>query len=379
MSGWIDGSWRELQDWARRQATSIRNEARLIMVRADCLQVAIERSESIAAGQILRDFRELNLTTVIDDILAVLRQCLIVMITSTGGGALIGGIAGGIGGAGVGAIPGVAIGAAAGAQVGEWILVAMGLKILAEYIVQDMPTITRTYRDGLRQAWLAASAPSTPQQEVQVNAFALQSAAATLARGHVAMFVLLLMGIVAYLARGRGNISELADNVRNSELGPRFATWMTKNEERLKAEPRLRAKEAVKSDTPPVEAVSPRRAPAPKPAQPRSAESTPPERPPLRQAYVDEVNGLKGQADRMRNAGSTPEQIARKMHQARRDLGAKYKNLTPPDKLKEIYARNLSRYNDKLGPTIDWLRAHGKSWDDIIESACRTGGKDLGF
>jgi hypothetical protein len=53
--------------------------------------------------------------------------------------------------------------------------------------------------------------------------------------------------------------------------------------------------------------------------------------------------------------------------------------LTPVDKLAEIYARNVQKYGDKLGPTIDWLRSKGKSWDQIIESATRTGGKDLGF
>ena len=63
----------------------------------------------------------------------------------------------------------------------------------------------------------------------------------------------------------------------------------------------------------------------------------------------------------------------------RRELGIKYKNLTPSDKLREIYARNVEKYGDKLGPSIDWLRKKGKSWDDIIESASRTGGKDLGL
>ncbi|MFC5527754.1 DUF6861 domain-containing protein [Rhodanobacter ginsengisoli] len=236
---WIDDSWRKLHDWAGRQAASLRGEARLIATRADCLQLAIERSEGLATDQIVRDFHELDVREVINNILAVLRQCLIVMITSTGGGALIGGIAGGIGGVGVGAIPGVAIGAAAGAQVGEWILIVMGLKALTEYIVHDMPAIARNYREGLCRAWLAASSPPLPQQQVRVDAFALQNAAATLARGHVAMFVLLLMGIVAYLAKGRGSIGELADNVRNGKLGSRFADWMVRNEEKLKAEPRL--------------------------------------------------------------------------------------------------------------------------------------------
>jgi hypothetical protein len=85
MTGWIDGSWHRLRDWAGREANTIRAEARLFMTRADCLQLAIERSEGIAAGQIVSDFRELDLREVVNDIIAVLRQCLVVMITSTGG------------------------------------------------------------------------------------------------------------------------------------------------------------------------------------------------------------------------------------------------------------------------------------------------------
>ncbi|MGJ7513177.1 hemagglutinin repeat-containing protein [Pseudomonas baetica] len=101
--------------------------------------------------------------------------------------------------------------------------------------------------------------------------------------------------------------------------------------------------------------------------------------PPLRQAYVDEVNGLSEISLSMRAAGATPEQVARQLHQIRRELGVQYKDLTPPDKLAEIYERNLRVYGDKLGPSIDWLRAKGKSWEQITESASRSGGKDLGF
>jgi hypothetical protein len=60
-------------------------------------------------------------------------------------------------------------------------------------------------------------------------------------------------------------------------------------------------------------------------------------------------------------------------------LGVQYKDLTPAPELEVIYARNLKTYGDKLGPTIDWLRAKGKSWEQIIESSSRPGGKDLGL
>jgi hypothetical protein len=78
-------------------------------------------------------------------------------------------------------------------------------------------------------------------------------------------------------------------------------------------------------------------------------------------------------------AGASSEQVARQLHQMRRDLGVQYKDLTPAPELEVIYARNLKTYGDKLGPTIDWLRAKGKSWEQIIESSSRPGGKDLGL
>ena len=102
-------------------------------------------------------------------------------------------------------------------------------------------------------------------------------------------------------------------------------------------------------------------------------------KPMLRQQYEAAVSKLAEKAHAMRGKGASPERIARLLHSERRALGVKFKDLTPPDKLTEIYARNLQRYGDKLGPSIDWLRARGKTWDQIIESASRPGGKDLGF
>jgi hypothetical protein len=84
-------------------------------------------------------------------------------------------------------------------------------------------------------------------------------------------------------------------------------------------------------------------------------------------------------AEEMIKNGIDKEKIAREISQARREIGEKYKNLTSPAMLEKIYARNLEKYGDKLGPTVDWLRSNGKSWDQIIESATRTGGKDLGL
>ena len=101
--------------------------------------------------------------------------------------------------------------------------------------------------------------------------------------------------------------------------------------------------------------------------------------PSLRQGYADAVSELRDIGNSLRAAGVDSEQIARAMHANRRAIGEQFKALTPPDKLAEISARNLNKYGDNLGPSVDWLRSQGKSWDDIIESAGRIGGKYLGF
>ncbi|WP_232376540.1 RHS repeat-associated core domain-containing protein [Amycolatopsis aidingensis] len=101
--------------------------------------------------------------------------------------------------------------------------------------------------------------------------------------------------------------------------------------------------------------------------------------PPLRQSYIGEVEELASRAEQMRSQGLDSESIARTLHAARREIGIKYKDLTPEPLRSQIYARNLEKYGDELGPTVEYLRSRGKSWDEIIASASRTGGGDLGL
>jgi hypothetical protein len=101
--------------------------------------------------------------------------------------------------------------------------------------------------------------------------------------------------------------------------------------------------------------------------------------PALRQAYVDDVASISDNAAAWEKAGADPEFIARESWADRRALGIQYKGLTPPDMLEQITARNVARYGDPLGPSVDWLRAQGRTWQQIIESATRPGGQDLGF
>jgi hypothetical protein len=98
----------------------------------------------------------------------------------------------------------------------------------------------------------------------------------------------------------------------------------------------------------------------------------------LRYSYERAVRMLKSEVDRRLLKGFSLEDVARFAHQARRNLGITYKGQTPPELLQLIYARNIEKYGDKLGPSIEYLRyTAGKSWSEIIESATRPGGYDL--
>jgi hypothetical protein len=76
---------------------------------------------------------------------------------------------------------------------------------------------------------------------------------------------------------------------------------------------------------------------------------------PLRAEYEGKVADLKKVADDMVAAGKSPEEIARALHQARRNLGVEFKDLTPGPLRKYIYEVNLQRYGDELGPSFEFL------------------------
>ncbi|MCM1205041.1 MAG: hypothetical protein NC300_12940 [Bacteroidales bacterium] len=93
---------------------------------------------------------------------------------------------------------------------------------------------------------------------------------------------------------------------------------------------------------------------------------------PLRQAYENEVVGLKSYGEELLASGMPEEQVARTLNQARRNLGVKYKDMTPQPLRDYIYEINMERYEgDKLGPTYDYLIKNGKSNKDIIDSSSR--------
>jgi hypothetical protein len=96
-----------------------------------------------------------------------------------------------------------------------------------------------------------------------------------------------------------------------------------------------------------------------------------------RREYERLVAELTARAAAMRSAGEGAESIARTLHAERRALAAQYKELTPEPLRTRLYERTLRIYGDHLGPTIEFLRINGKSWDEIIESAARSGIPDV--
>ena len=61
----------------------------------------------------------------------------------------------------------------------------------------------------------------------------------------------------------------------------------------------------------------------------------------------------------------------------RRGLGVKYKDMTAPKILEEIYRRNLDTYGDTLGPTMKYFTGLGRKPAEIIASSGKPGGADI--
>lgn len=88
------------------------------------------------------------------------------------------------------------------------------------------------------------------------------------------------------------------------------------------------------------------------------------------QALTDQSIRNKAVAN-MANLPGSEKSLAETAHNARRQLGIEYKNLTPEPLRDYIYEVNLKRYGDPLGPSVDLLVQRGKTYPQIVESAAR--------
>ena len=93
------------------------------------------------------------------------------------------------------------------------------------------------------------------------------------------------------------------------------------------------------------------------------------DKPSLRNEYEAQIRNLTDKADRLSEQGLSAAVIAQAVHAERRALSIDYINRNDPESRQTIYERNLHTFGDKLGPTLDFLREQGASWEGIIESA----------
>nr|WP_314617649.1 polymorphic toxin type 15 domain-containing protein [uncultured Pseudomonas sp.] len=212
--------------------------------RVRAVQSAFNQAEWQAAGMLRQRFAELEIASILNELLMVVRDMAMIVVGSTlTGGAIGAGI--GAFGAGAGAIPLAGAGAAMGLKVSGWILGALGLASIAEFFIEGLPRIGEYYIDGISIAWEGT-------RDESLNPFgrddphAVSRAAHHIALGHVEVVVLLLGAIVSYLTRGRGDARVLAHEMAASRKGARLAQWMLKHEEGLKKRPDLQVPERRK-------------------------------------------------------------------------------------------------------------------------------------
>ncbi len=90
----------------------------------------------------------------------------------------------------------------------------------------------------------------------------------------------------------------------------------------------------------------------------------------LRFQYEVAVRGIAENIVNWRSIGLSTQQIARNAWELRRELGVRFKDLTPQPLRDAIYQRNLATYGDPLGPTWEYLITR-KTFEQIISSASR--------
>jgi hypothetical protein len=93
----------------------------------------------------------------------------------------------------------------------------------------------------------------------------------------------------------------------------------------------------------------------------------------LRAEYEQAVRAIAQEVIAMRQGGMDLETVARWAHAERQGLALAYKNLTPEPLRSQIRERTIATYGQVAGPSIDYLRQQGKSWEQIADSAARPG------
>lgn len=232
------------------------------------IRSAFNRAELEAARRLGRRFLDIDIASIINDLIDVVTQMAMIVAGSTLAGGAIGA---GVGSFffGAGAVPMGMAGAAIGLELSTWILGILGLASIAEFFVDGLPRLVDHYVRGITVAWEGT------RGEPGLNPFGgddpqvVDRAAYHIAQGHEEVVILLLGAIVAYLTRGRGNASVLANEMQASKKGAKLGQWMLQHEDALTRHPDLQhagpRKSALDKQEPPPPPPQNRRADEPEP------------------------------------------------------------------------------------------------------------------
>nr|WP_314526264.1 polymorphic toxin type 15 domain-containing protein [uncultured Pseudomonas sp.] len=262
-------SWFEIEDrlthdmgyqggHARIQFNEYRASLGLTIRRVHNVRIAFARAEWIATGSLRQRFANLDICSILTELISVINQMAMIVAGSVLAGGVIGAGVGAFGG-GAGAIPIGMAGAAMGLQVSSWILGVLGLVSIAEFFVEGLPRIGGYYLDGINIAWRGSQGDEGLDPYGRDEPFAVDRASQHIAQGHEEVVVLLLGAIVAYLTRGRGNAQVLAREMQASAKVARLGQWMLKHEEALKKHPDLQPPKPQKGAIAPQEWPQPTR------------------------------------------------------------------------------------------------------------------------
>ncbi|MFI7835766.1 DUF6861 domain-containing protein [Pseudomonas asiatica] len=213
--------------------------------RIEAVRTAFYHAEWQAAHMLRQRFADLDINSIVDELLMVVRQMAMIVAGSTITGGLLGAGVGAFAG-GAGTIPFAGAGAAMGLKVSGWILGALGLASIAEFFIEGLPRIGEYYVDGIRFAWEGTCGNEGTGPLCRDDPYAISRATHQIAQGHVEVVLLLLGAIVSYLTRGRGDARVLAQEMAASRKGARLGQWMLKHEEGLKKRPDLQVPERRK-------------------------------------------------------------------------------------------------------------------------------------
>lgn len=239
-------------------------KSRVMRVRA-----ALAASGPIARQTVTEKLKGISLDAIWDILFSAVRDIALYyggsVVLGTAIGAGLGSLAGG-----VGAIPGAGIGFAAGVELGGWVMMFLGLKMVAEGLADTIPPALRHYVEAFRAAWGPVDSDDPDIRYTANYSPSEQMAAHRFAEGHVLMIMGILIALVAYLLRGKGE-EELMQAVRASRrLGPKVAEWLEKNKQQLLTDKRLRVN--VRERVLPQEEEASQLSKKPRvPSQPKSA------------------------------------------------------------------------------------------------------------